>query len=64
MSANRPIGSRSALIVSVYPISTHCVVGRSVRKCSEIVGSATETLPMSDTDANSPIASARKAQYR
>ena len=64
MSANRPIGSSSALIVSVYPISTHCVVGRAVWKCSEMFGRATAMLPMSDTDVNSPIASAKNAQYR
>ena len=45
MSASLPIGSRNALIVSAYPITTHWLVGRSVLKCSAIVGSATPTLP-------------------
>ena len=49
-------------MVSVYPISTHWVVGRPVPKWFEMLGRATATLPMSETDVNRPIARARNAQ--
>ena len=63
MSESLPIGSSSALMTSAYPISTHCAVGRSVPKCSAMVGIVTFRLPKSATDVNVPMASARNTHH-
>jgi hypothetical protein len=63
MSATLPMGSKNALIVSAYPISTHWVVGRSVPKSSTIDGRATMMLPWYATDEKSPMASAANAHH-
>ena len=63
MSDRRPIGSSRALMASAYPISTHWVVGRSVPKCSAMVGIVTFRLPKSATDVNVPMASARNTHH-
>ena len=57
------MGMRNALMASAYPMTTHCTVGRSVRKWSAMVGSATITLPWSATFVNMPSASAANAHH-
>ena len=63
MSDTRPMGSRVALMVRAYPMMTHWTVGRSVWKCSAMVGRATLTLPWSTTEAKRPMAIVMKPQY-
>ena len=63
MSDNLPIGRSNALIVRVSPITTHWTVGRSVLKCSAIVGNATIALPWVITEVNVPTAIAMKAHH-
>ena len=54
MSDSLPIGSRSALTVSVWAMTTHCTVGRSVSKWPAIVGNATLTVPKVITPVKEP----------
>ena len=39
------MGSSRALMVSAYAMTTHCTLGRSVRKWVAMVGTAMLTLP-------------------
>ena len=57
------MGNSNALTVRTYPRKTHCVVGRSVPKYSEIVGRATMVPPWSATDVKRPMEIAVKAHH-
>ena len=56
MSDRRPIGKRSALVVSMYPSVTHCTVGIGASKWLAIWGRARLTLVWSITETNMPMA--------
>ena len=63
MSDKRPMGKSRALTVNAYPIITHCVVGKSVEKCSAILGRITITLPTSATETKRPVPIARNEHH-
>ena len=64
MSANLPIGSRSAASVNRYAIKTHCTVGRSDLNSFARVGITTLDAPLSITVPNmdkAPISKTNQA---